>query len=110
MARKAPWWVAALVAVLTTGGTIARAGEADLAPKYEELRKSVLEQAKQLEAQNQLLEAQQWRIQELENLVKSRVGDIQAIRDGMNRIAAQAKAGPHDLRVFWKQGLRFQTV
>ena len=59
MAGKAPWWVAALVAVLTTGGTIARAGEADLARKYEELRKTVPEQAKQLKAQSQLLEAQQ---------------------------------------------------
>jgi len=110
MARKAEWWVAALVAVLTTDWTIARAGEADLARKYEELRKIVLEQAKQLEAQSQLLKAQQKRIQELENLVKSRVGDIQAIRDEMNRIAAQAEPGPHDLRVFWKQGLRFETV
>lgn len=84
----------------------ARAGEPDIRKEMAELRKLFQQQAA-------VLKAQQQRIADLEKKVQTTIAqDVQALRKELDKVAARpaGAVGPDDLRVFWKEGLRFENA
>ncbi len=110
-----PWWLAALAGLaMVLLSPVGWAGEANLREELDELRKLVQQQADMLQDQQERMAAQQRRIADLEKKVQAAVTeDVQVIRQELDKVMAAPGArplGPNDLRVFWKEGLRFENA